>query len=211
MTIIDPYKFAPFVILGNGEYPSHPLPRLIMTQARFLAVCDGAANKYVKSGQPFDIIIGDGDSIDNDIRSQYTSKIIISDDQETNDQTKAVSYMASKDMKEIAIIGATGMREDHTLGNISLLIEYHKQGINAKIYTDYGLFFVAEGNNTIKSQSGQQISIFNVNCNTLSAKGLQYPIYPFSQWWQGTLNQATDNNITIIADNIYLIYMAYTE
>lgn len=209
MRTIDPYKYPSTVILGNGEYPQAQLPTKVLDEARTIVICDGAANNYVPTGRPFDIIIGDGDSIDDSIRTQYASRIVISDCQETNDQTKAVKYLAQHGHNDLAIVGATGKRDDHSLGNISLLIEYFKQGINARIYTDHGIFIPTQGNTAILTQPGQQISIFNFGCSQLSAQGLQYPIRPFDNWWQGTLNEATADRCIITADGIYLIYIAY--
>ena len=209
MRTIDPYKYPSTVILGNGEYPQAQLPTKVLDEARTIVICDGAANNYVPTGRPFDIIIGDGDSIDDSIRTQYASRIVISECQETNDQTKAVKHLAQHGHNDWAIVGATGKRDDHSLGNISLLIEYFKQGINARIYTDHGIFIPTQGNTAILTQPGQQISIFNFGCSQLSAQGLQYPIRPFDNWWQGTLNEATADRCIITADGIYLIYIAY--
>ena len=209
MNIIDPYKYPSTVILGNGEYPQAQLPLEVLDMAQSIVICDGAANKYVPTGKPFDIIIGDGDSIADDIREQFASRIIISSCQETNDQTKAVKYLAEKGTHDIAIVGATGRRDDHSLGNISLLIEYFSQGVMARIYTDHGVFIPTQGNTTLITHPGQQISIFNFGCTQLSAQGLQYPIRPFNNWWQGTLNEATADRCIITADGTFLIYVAY--
>ena len=70
-----------------------------------------------------DIIIGDGDSLCPEYRELYASLVHHNPDQETNDQTKAVHYLYARGMRRIAIVGATGKREDHTIGNISLLME----------------------------------------------------------------------------------------
>lgn len=209
MNTIHPYKYPSTVILGNGEYPQAQLPLEILENAGTIVICDGAANSYVPTGKPFDIIIGDGDSIAQEIQEQYASRIVISSCQETNDQTKAVNYLASKGINDIAIIGATGKRDDHTLGNISLLIEYFNEGISARIYTDHGIFIPSHGDTTLITRPGQQISIFNFGCTQLSAQGLQYPIRPFNSWWQGTLNEATADRCIITADGTFLIYVAY--
>ena len=209
MNTIHPYKYPSTVILGNGEYPQAQLPLEILDNAGTIVICDGAANSYVPTGKPFDIIIGDGDSIAQEIQEQYASRIVISSCQETNDQTKAVNYLASKGINDIAIIGATGKRDDHTLGNISLLIEYFNEGISARIYTDHGIFSPSHGDTTLITRPRQQISIFNFGCTQLSAQGLQYPIRPFNSWWQGTLNEATADRCIITADGTFLIYVAY--
>ena len=51
-------------------------------------------------------------------------------DQETNDLTKAVNYVKTLGFREVLILGATGRREDHTLGNISLLAQFKGMHLN---------------------------------------------------------------------------------
>lgn len=209
MTTIDPYKYSQFVIVGNGEFPTSPLPLKIIKDATNVILCDGAANSYIKTGRNFDIIIGDGDSVSDEVKQDYASKIIINSDQETNDQTKAVNFLYAKGISDVSIIGATGKREDHSLGNISLLIDYMQQGINAKIFTDYGVFIPITGNAKVIATRQQKVSIFNYNCTEMSAIGLKYPIRAFNALWQGTLNETIDKEIIITANGQYLLYLAY--
>ena len=123
-------------------------------------------------------------------------------DQETNDQTKAVLFLQKKGYRKIAIVGATGKREDHTLGNISLLIDYMKENLEIRTITDYGT-------QTFESHPGQQVSIINFGAKGLKGEGLVYPLSDFSNWWQGTLNEATANQFTIHCIGKYLVYLAH--
>lgn len=209
MTTINPYKYSQVVIVGNGEFPTAPLTLKILKEATTVILCDGAANSYIKTGRNFDVIIGDGDSVSTEVKQNYASKIIINSDQETNDQTKAINFLYSKGITEISIIGATGKREDHSLGNISLLIDYMQQGINAKIFTDYGVFIPITGNAKVLVNPKQKVSIFNYNCTEMSAIGLKYPIRAFNALWQGTLNEALNNEIIISTNGQYLLYLAH--
>lgn len=209
MTTINPYKYSQVVIVGNGEFPTTPLTLKILKEATTVILCDGAANSYIKTGRNFDVIIGDGDSVSDEVKQNYASKIIIDSDQETNDQTKAINLLYSKGITEISIIGATGKREDHSLGNISLLIDYMQQGINAKIFTDYGVFIPMTGNAKVLVNPKQKVSIFNYNCTEMSAIGLKYPIRAFNALWQGTLNEALNNEIIISTNGQYLLYLAH--
>ena len=111
------------VILANGDYPTAPLPLQLLHESPYVACCDGGANEYIAKGYLPHIIIGDGDSLCDEYRQRYASLIHHNPDQETNDQTKAVQYLHAQGKRRIAIVGATGKREDHTIGNISLLIE----------------------------------------------------------------------------------------
>jgi thiamine pyrophosphokinase len=41
----------------------------------------------------------------------------------------------------------------------------------------------------------------------MESKGLAYPIYDFTTWWQGTLNKCTGNSFTIKAQGEYLLFI----
>ena len=104
------------VILANGDYPTHPIPLQILANAPYIVCCDGGADTYIDRGNVPDVIIGDGDSLSEENRRKYSHILHCVSDQETNDQTKAVNFLLLQGKKNIAIVGATGKREDHTLG-----------------------------------------------------------------------------------------------
>ena len=121
------------LILANGDYPSASLPLRMLEEAPYVVCCDGGANEYIARGYLPDVIIGDGDSLSEANRLQYASLIHHNPDQETNDQTKAVQFLLAQGKRKIAIVGATGKREDHTIGNISLLMEYMRMGLKYEV------------------------------------------------------------------------------
>lgn len=197
------------VILANGEYPTQPLSLQILKDARYVVCCDGAANEYIARGHTPHAIIGDGDSLSAENKKYFSPIILQIDDQETNDQTKAVLFLQAKGERRIAIVGATGKREDHTLGNISLLIDYMKAGIEVRMITDYGTFIPACNTQTFASHPGQQISIINFGAKGLQGEGLVYPLSNFTNWWQGTLNEATADKFTIHCTGDYLVFLTH--
>lgn len=197
------------VILANGEYPTHPLPLRMLEEAKFVVCCDGAANEYISRGHTPDVIIGDGDSLSPEYKELFAPIIHRIADQETNDQTKAVLFLQKKGYRKIAIVGATGKREDHTLGNISLLMEYMKSGMEVRTVTDYGTFIPVSDTQSFASHPGQQVSIINFGAEGLKGEGLFYPLSDFSNWWQGTLNEATADEFTIHCTGEYLVFLAY--
>ena len=198
------------VILANGDYPSAPLPLQILEEAPFVVCCDGGANEYIAKGHLPDIIIGDGDSLSEENRLKHASLLYHNPDQETNDQTKAVQYLLTQGKRNIAIVGATGKREDHTIGNVSLLMEYMRMGANVRSYTDYGVFIPCKDTCIFKCKEGQAVSIFNFTAKELKSEGLAYPIYDFTSWWQGTLNQCSASTFTIQGKGEYLLFINYT-
>lgn len=197
------------VVLANGEYPTNPQPLRVLAEAPYVVCCDGGADEYIRRGNVPDVIIGDGDSLSPENRERFASILHYNPDQETNDQTKAINYLLSKGKRNIAIVGATGKREDHTLGNISLLIDYMHAGADARIYTDYGILIPCRDTCTFGCHPGQQVSIINFTAHRLHGTGLVYPLSDFTNWWQGTLNECTCTEFTIEAEGEYLIMINY--
>jgi thiamine pyrophosphokinase len=190
------------VIVANGQFPSHAVPLDILKGARHIVCCDGAIH-HVPSAE---VIIGDGDSVPD----EYRDRLICIEEQDDNDLTKATRYCLSQGWQKIAYLGATGLREDHTLGNISLLMRYYREmNVKGMMFTDYGFFTPAYGNRTFSTMKGQQVSIYNFGCHQLSSEGLRWDCYNFEQWWQGTLNEALTDSFSISADGYYLVYQTY--
>ncbi|MDP4224391.1 MAG: thiamine diphosphokinase, partial [Bacteroidota bacterium] len=110
-----------------------------------------------------------------------------------------VSWCTGKGYKNIVILGGTGKREDHTLGNISLLAEYAKDS-EVIMITDTGIFSPHLKSCTIPSFPGQQVSLFSINPETeVSSTGLKYGLRKLKlhNWWRGTLNEATGSSISL--------------
>ena len=118
------------VILAAGDFPHHLLPIKILKQAKNLFVCDGALQNLLDLEIIPTAIIGDGDSLNDTLKQQFNDIYHQVNEQEENDLTKATRYAIAHIDKQInnskrprfCYIGATGKREDHTLGNISLMV-----------------------------------------------------------------------------------------
>lgn len=197
------------VIVANGDFPSAEIPLQILQRAKIVICCDGGADEYIAKGFVPDIIVGDGDSLSAENRNRFADIIHYDPDQETNDQTKAVKFLINNGLRNIVIVGATGKRDDHTLGNIALLAEYLRMGATVRSYTDYGVFIPCRDCNTFSCKAGAQVSIFNISATSLKSEGLTYPIYDFTAWWQGTLNESPTESFTISAQGEYIVYITY--
>lgn len=194
------------VVLANGEQPQHPIPLQLLQEAPFLVCCDGAIQQCKKAN----VIVGDGDSIPAWAREQYQHCLHLESEQDDNDLTKATRFCVAKGLKRIVYLGATGLREDHTLGNISLIMRYAREmGVEPVMATNHGWFVPAKGTATFESFPRQQVSLFNFGCTSLRTEGLRYDGYPFDQWWQGTLNESIGPHFRIEADGFYLVFRTY--
>lgn len=195
------------VVIANGEYPTRKEVLEIINAAPLTVCCDGAADDFIARGGVPDIIIGDMDSLSDENKARYSDIIIHKADQETNDQTKAVQYLLSRSITRIAIVGATGRREDHTIANIALTAEYMAMGAEVVSYTDSGCFIPCRDNKTLQCTPNAQVSIFNINATALRSEGLDYPIYDFTALWQGTLNCCRSGEFIISAQGDYIVFI----
>ncbi len=137
--------------------------------------------------------------LNDDLAIRFSDRIFRDKNQDTNDLTKAVKWCSEMGYKDIVIVGATGKREDHTLGNISLLAEYIKD-VNVIMVTDTGIIQPLLKSSVISSFPGQQISIFSINPETeVTSQGLRYPLSrtKISNWWFATLNEALGDTFSL--------------
>ncbi|MCQ2143066.1 MAG: thiamine diphosphokinase [Bacteroidales bacterium] len=195
-------------IICNGEFPRSEYPRYLVSSADITVCCDEAVEAFVREiGREPSAVIGDLDSISPEMREKYSSIIIHDSDQETNDLTKAFRYALSKYSPDtIHIVGAGGKREDHTIANLSLLMEYEKlYGLSAKdiavdMVSDYTTAFAIGDSASFDCGAGRPVSIFSCDPTVnIVAKGLEYPTdkVVFDNWWKASLNRASEDRVSL--------------
>jgi len=189
------------VILAAGDFPRAQAPLKALQEADLRICCDSAAEALVAYGLVPDRIVGDLDSLSTELQERFAGIITQIAEQDDNDLTKAFRLALTLKPARITIVGATGKREDHTLGNISLLLDYAREAsCPVVMLTDYGRFEVIFDTATLPSIPGQQISIFAFD-NSLKIKsaGLKYPTdqVRFDTLWKATLNEALSTSFTL--------------
>lgn len=195
------------VILAAGAFPTKPYPLYLLQSADIIVCCDSAFAKYLRrmprifGGERLpDVVIGDMDSLPASLQSAYQDIIVHETEQDHNDQTKAVRYILGHypDVREIHILGSTGLRADHTIGNLSLLMEYPRMFGTADVaidaVSDYGTAFALTDSAELHVGAGRRFSLFSPdNGLRIRSEGLQWPTddVVFDNWWKATLNRTT--------------------
>ena len=170
-------------IIADGDFPTHPAPLTAIAEADYIACCDGAANACKAQGIVPDVIVGDADSISPALRQEWADKFVKIEEQDDNDLTKTFRLLLQRFRNEqnlhFYIVGATGKREDHTIANIALLMDYYAEldkigeSVSVSMFTDHGQFIPCSGKTVIATHAGQQVSIFAHDAGNLSSKGLK--------------------------------------
>lgn len=190
------------VILCNGAFPTEPFPLFLLDSAEGVVCCDGALQKYLDrwpDRMPL-AVVGDMDSLPQALREQFSAIVVPVEEQEDNDQTKALRWVLEHhpEVSEIVLLGATGLREDHTIGNLGLLMDYPRQfdlgERKISLVSDFGTAFAITDSCELHLGEGRRFSLFSAdNSLRISSEGLQWPTdnVVFDAWWKATLNRTT--------------------
>lgn len=202
------------IIVADGDFPKHEIPLQYLRNAARIVCCDGSVEKLLAAGMKPYAIVGDMDSLDAKLASEFADRIHVDKNQETNDLTKSVLWCREMNFNDLVILGATGKREDHTLGNISLLADYAEY-VNVIMVTDTGTFLPFNKSCKLLSFPGQQISLFSIDPETeITSTGLKYPLThnKLKNWWVATLNESLGNNFSLeFSKGAILVYMKFPE
>ena len=200
-------------IICNGLFPKKEYPRYLVASADYIICCDGGTSAYLKASPKIfgqtrepDVIIGDLDSIQPKLKKQFAEKIVHVSEQDNNDMTKAFTYVLDHlpDVDTVHFIAATGLREDHTIGNVSLLMEYMRRfdlsQMNVDMVSDFSTIFAVSDSISLEVGIGRRVSIFSPdNSLKIKSKGLVWPTddVVFDNWWKATLNKAAEDTISL--------------
>ena len=203
------------VIICDGRFPKSEYPRYLIRTADYIICCDGALQKFLRASVSIfgekrlpDVVVGDMDSLSPALRRRHSDIIVQIDEQEHNDQTKAFRWALENvpGISQIYILGATGEREDHTIGNVSLLMEYARtydlegMGIGVEMISDHATIFAATDTFEMDCGEGRRVSIFSPdNSLRIRSEGLEWPTDEviFDNWWKATLNRASQDHVRL--------------
>ncbi len=204
-------------ILASGSPPSHEVPLGILRRADRLVACDGAWRAALALGRVPDAVVGDGDSLGDGARAELAGMgvaLALDGEQETNDLCKAfrhaVSSIPGAADGEIAVLGATGRREDHSIGNVFHLVDFARRVRLVSIVTDSGVFEPAlPPGREWESRAGDPVSVFApIPGTSVSSRGLEWPLdgVALDSLWKGTLNRATGRAFSLSVSAPVIVY-----
>jgi thiamine pyrophosphokinase len=187
------------LILTNGEKPTHDIPLEILNNAERIICCDGAISFLEQKNIIPHIIIGDCDSISCEQKEKYKSIIHKDGNDDYNDLQKAIKYCIANKYNDVIILGSSGLRDDHFLANIGILMHYADK-LSLSMVTNYGVFTPIQQTTTFQSFPRQQISVFSFTpAAEITFHGLKYPVLKqkFKELWEGSLNEAINQKFTV--------------
>lgn len=195
------------VVLAAGDFPRKggAAWKLLAGATRVVA-CDSAADAYRRRFRKWPtVIIGDFDSFSRPGLFPAPCSLIPVSDQDTNDLEKALAYCVERGWRDPVIVGATGKREDHALGNVFRALDY-----GCEIVTDFGRFVPVRDRVTLAVAKGAAVSIFAPDPKTrMTSKGLEWPLAPvrFRNLYCATLNRATASRVVLMTNKPVSVFI----
>lgn len=195
-------------ILAAGEYPRKEYPVWLLEHADVVVCCDSAIAGLLRHGRDADVLIGDLDSVGGRSLERTAAKVVHDSDQECNDLTKAFRYVLDNypDVSDIHILGATGKSEAHTVGNLSLLMQYEhdyklsERGIKLEMVSDHSTAFAVQDSIELNVGEGRRMSFFTPDSSLrIVSSGLRWPLdeVVFDNWWKASLNIASEDVVRL--------------
>lgn len=192
------------VIVANGAYPRKGYPRYLISSSDIVVCCDGALSALQKNAVEPDVVIGDMDSVCRRSLERFGGIVVRDSDQETNDLTKAFNYILQNcpEVDTVHIVGATGKSEAHTVGNMSLLMDYCSRcpQMRVDMVSDYSTILALTDSDSVFAGRGRKVSVFSPDPSLrIVSRGLKWPLdnVVFDNWWKATLNEATEDEVVL--------------
>ena len=164
------------LIVCGGTPPTKKLLFSEIEHADLTLGADSGGYVFLGFGKFPDLVIGDLDSF------KYTNhegvKTLRDPDQETNDLEKALAYALEKGATTCTVLGALGKRFDHTLKNLSVLLQFNKQFEELIFRDNYGDLFLVESGFALDYPIGTVISFMPIGGGVpdFTTTGVLYPL-----------------------------------
>ena len=200
------------VILAAGDFPARGSePERLLRAATRVIACDSAAAAYRRRFHRWpDVIVGDLDSFDAGGDADAQRRCVRVAEQETNDLDKALALCRADDPSgwrdATVIVGATGKREDHTIGNV-----YRALAAEVPVVSEHGTFWPVRGRLTVRTRKDAGISVFAPDPETrMTSRGLRWELdsVRFTTPFCATLNRAASETVSVTSTRPAFVYVA---
>lgn len=195
------------IILANGKPPKKSVVTFFRKKGFEKLICaDGGANSALKMNLVPDVIVGDLDSISEEVLKEFksSSKIIRLKRQNDTDVEKCLKYAIKDNFDEALLVGVTGNRLDHTFCNLGIVLKFFPS-IKLSLIAENSFLKPYKGNVKLKTHPGETISLYGFDKKTkITSSGLKYSLkqtaLPFGDK-ESTSNVAIGKEVALIIKN----------
>ena len=203
---------SPMILFGNGEVPSHPIVLSKIESVGTIICLDGGTDKLIDLGYKPTCIIGDLDSLSKK-PEDYGCEFIALPEQSKSDLEKGLEWCLDKGIKNISLIGFSGLRDDHHTAALFALKSFSEK-MDITMLTNHSAVRCIKGTSMFRATKGQLISILASQSDTLiGTTGLEYELSneKLLSPGNGISNTAISNHIEIDSNDWVWIFVNHLE
>lgn len=203
------------LIVSNGTVDDMTFFEEIVSSVDYVICADGGARYLYQTGIKPDVIVGDLDSLDecivNDMKNRGTEFIEFPVKKDKTDTELAIDYAVEKGATDITLMGATGTRLDHTIGNIMIMRQLLDRGIGIRILDSHNEIYMINDTLTLDKKDNTYVSVIPITevAKGITLEGFKYETYDLDFYASTTLgisNEIIKEKGTIkIRDGICLV------
>jgi thiamine pyrophosphokinase len=174
-------------LVGGARSRPKDLAAALEVAPTIVAV-DGGAGTVVSAGLTPDLVVGDMDSLDPDLRRQLGDRVHEVVEQETTDFDKVLRAVEAPLMLGVGFLGS---RLDHELAAMAVLARSPRRCL---LVGPHDVVFAAPGEVALDLAPGTRVSLFPMAPVTGRSEGLAWPIAGLDfrlEGRTGTSNEAT--------------------
>ena len=202
-------------MVAAGERPSDTLFRKYIEYCDKTIAIDKGVEVFIDNNVIPDYVVGDFDSVNEKYRDKINSFNIVKFPKEKDytDSEIALNRAFRLDADEIIMLGMTGKRIDHMLGNLGLLDISLKRGVKAYIIDDLNKIFLKDKSFSLKGNKGDIVSFYayssvvrNLNIKNAKYELESYDLDPFEGLCNSNEFLSGDMHVSFDFGKLLVIY-----
>lgn len=207
-----------WVLLANGPLELSPKVRAMVSSAERLIGVDGGSRHLESLGVLPHLAVGDMDSIPGQLLARYKGEGVEMHfhppKKDATDLELALELALERGASRISILGATGGRLDHTLGNLFLLARCLPSGIPACVMDQDQCIHLTDKTLTLTGTIGDTLSLLPATpqVSGVSLTGLEYPLREATltfgtSWGMSNVFVEDQATVTLRAGRLFVFHL----
>jgi thiamine pyrophosphokinase len=152
------------VIVSGGSAPSKKLLERELNKDSILICADSGGNCLYRYNILPKYLMGDFDSIDGEVLNFFKYKGCIIEEypkvKDCTDTEIVIDKALGLKPDEIVLLGVTGSRVDHLLGNLGMLLKCNLSGVKAYIKDEHNTIELVDKSTRIEGEEGETFSLY---------------------------------------------------
>lgn len=170
------------VIFAGAKILDYEFCKEYVDNAELLICCDAGMHHAKALGVTPDYIVGDFDSVSQEVLEYYKGKNIpflqFPTKKDQTDMQIGIHLALEKGVTDLVLLGGIGNRFDHTLANAHLLLGLLKKGVRARLVDENNCVELVDKPITIHGNIGDLVSTIPLSMMVkgITLTGFAYPL-----------------------------------